>query len=544
MAVRAAGFDTQTKLDGSIVTIADQRAEAIIEAGLTALAPGVPMIGEEAVAAGRIPECGDALLLRRSARRHARFRQRRRRVHREHRAGRERRADDGRRATRRPPANSTPANRAARSKRVCDPHTARPMTPLDADRAASATPRAMARRRLAISPAATSARDAFSPRSNGVATHASSSIKFCRLAEGAADLYPRFGEVSEWDAAAGHAILSAAGGGVMRLDGAPLRYGDRDGRFLDPRLHRVRERRRARARRGTRSSAELRDQPPHERARLLRSARSRSTRPAGALARSSPARTAPPECPRAETAPPPPHRTTARVSLSPVSARASVSAALSRSIARPGVLERRVMLHAAFRRARFDLRIERLGRGAEARFDLVAPAPVSGAAQIPRRTRSGAPGCSSPCRPRRVPIVIVAPGGDEVRSRVGAGARFARHLARPASISFTASITAETPSSGKLECASRPVTSTMNERTPLCAETTFMLVGSPTITAAGFGARCARCPRSSPARRGSRSLRRTKTPASIGRFSGAASAASTCASASARKLFMSATPRP
>ena len=46
------------------------------------------------------------------------------------------------------------------------------------------------------------------------------------MAEGAADLYPRFGEVSEWDAAAGHAVLVAAGGGVMRLDGAPLRYGD------------------------------------------------------------------------------------------------------------------------------------------------------------------------------------------------------------------------------------------------------------------------------------------------------------------------------
>src|SRR5690606_10404041 len=44
--------------DGSIVTIADQRAEAIIEAGLATLAPGVPMIGEEAVADGRIPECG------------------------------------------------------------------------------------------------------------------------------------------------------------------------------------------------------------------------------------------------------------------------------------------------------------------------------------------------------------------------------------------------------------------------------------------------------------------------------------------------------
>jgi 3'(2'), 5'-bisphosphate nucleotidase len=50
-------------------------------------------------------------------------------------------------------------------------------------------------------------------------------VKFCRIAEGAADLYPRFGDVYEWDAAAGHAILSAAGGGLMRLDGTPVTYG-------------------------------------------------------------------------------------------------------------------------------------------------------------------------------------------------------------------------------------------------------------------------------------------------------------------------------
>jgi 3'(2'), 5'-bisphosphate nucleotidase len=73
---------------------------------------------------------------------------------------------------------------------------------------------------------------AFVAALNGLVTHASSSIKFCRVAEGAADLYPRFGDISEWDAAAAHAILRAAGGDVMRLDGAPLRYGDRDGKFL------------------------------------------------------------------------------------------------------------------------------------------------------------------------------------------------------------------------------------------------------------------------------------------------------------------------
>lgn len=52
-----------------------------------------------------------------------------------------------------------------------------------------------------------------------------SSLKFCRLAEGLADLYPRFGRTMEWDTAAPQAVLEAAGGSVCTLDGAPLRYG-------------------------------------------------------------------------------------------------------------------------------------------------------------------------------------------------------------------------------------------------------------------------------------------------------------------------------
>jgi len=52
-----------------------------------------------------------------------------------------------------------------------------------------------------------------------------SALKFCRLAEGVADLYPRFGRTMEWDTAAPQAVLQAAGGRVVTLDGAPLRYG-------------------------------------------------------------------------------------------------------------------------------------------------------------------------------------------------------------------------------------------------------------------------------------------------------------------------------
>jgi len=67
-----------------------------------------------------------------------------------------------------------------------------------------------------------------------VASHvtAGSSLKFCLVAGGQADLYPRFGRTMEWDTAAGHAILRAAGGCVTDLNGAELRYGKPD--FANP----------------------------------------------------------------------------------------------------------------------------------------------------------------------------------------------------------------------------------------------------------------------------------------------------------------------
>lgn len=62
----------------------------------------------------------------------------------------------------------------------------------------------------------------------------SSSLKFCSIAAGQADLYPRFGPTSEWDTAAGDAILRAAGGRVTTLDGQPLSYGKTGRKFLNP----------------------------------------------------------------------------------------------------------------------------------------------------------------------------------------------------------------------------------------------------------------------------------------------------------------------
>lgn len=230
MAVRSAGFDTQTKLDGSPVTLADQRAEAVIEAGLKTLAPDIPMIGEEACSEGRIPSftgrwfCVDPL--------------------------------DGTRGFAKggdeftvnialiengeanvgvvyaPATGELFAGEPGRAISAnCEPQTARLMTPFEPIQATQELP---AQWRIVASEFSgkNSNTADFIAKLNGAPAHASSSIKFCRVAEGKADIYPRFGDVSEWDAAAGHAILNAAGGGIMRLDGAPLRYGDRGNNFL------------------------------------------------------------------------------------------------------------------------------------------------------------------------------------------------------------------------------------------------------------------------------------------------------------------------
>lgn len=62
-------------------------------------------------------------------------------------------------------------------------------------------------------------------------TDAGSSLKFCLVAAGEADVYPRFAPTMEWDTAAGHAVLSAAGGSVLHPDGSPFGYGKADNGF-------------------------------------------------------------------------------------------------------------------------------------------------------------------------------------------------------------------------------------------------------------------------------------------------------------------------
>ncbi|MEE8339807.1 MAG: 3'(2'),5'-bisphosphate nucleotidase CysQ [Xanthomonadales bacterium] len=60
-----------------------------------------------------------------------------------------------------------------------------------------------------------------------------SSLKFCLLAEGKADFYPRLGPTSEWDTAAAHAVVNAAGGKIITLDGEPLQYNRKES-LLNP----------------------------------------------------------------------------------------------------------------------------------------------------------------------------------------------------------------------------------------------------------------------------------------------------------------------
>lgn len=225
MTLRATGLDAQAKQDGSLVTLADQRAEAIIEEGLARLAPNIPMIGEEAVASGRIPEIGANFYL----------------------------VDplDGTRGFAKggdeftvnialvenaapvmgvvyaPATGELYAGEPGRAlRRAAAPSQA--LTPI-----AAQGPSPSQWRVIASDHSGRNERTArFVAGLGACTTHASSSIKFCRLAEGAADLYPRFGNVNEWDIAAGHAILVAAGGGVLDLEGKPVRYGGRNGEFL------------------------------------------------------------------------------------------------------------------------------------------------------------------------------------------------------------------------------------------------------------------------------------------------------------------------
>jgi 3'(2'), 5'-bisphosphate nucleotidase len=212
----ARGFEVEHKGDSSPVTEADRAAELIILAALARAAPGVPVIAEEEVAAGRIPAHGGTYFL----------------------------VDplDGTKEFVRGGDDYTVnialvVDNAPRLGAVFAPASARlhtGMAGIGAWLDKGAGPAPIACRPRAEPPIVVASKSHFTQNTADYLAIAApgcgyraigSSLKFCIVAEGEADLYPRLSPTSEWDTAAGHAVLLGAGGRVDGPDGAPLRYG-------------------------------------------------------------------------------------------------------------------------------------------------------------------------------------------------------------------------------------------------------------------------------------------------------------------------------
>jgi 3'(2'), 5'-bisphosphate nucleotidase len=212
------GFDVAHKQDSSPVTEADRAAELIILAALAKAAPGVPVIAEEEVAAGRIPAHGDTYFLVDPLDGTKEF----------VRGGDDYTVNIGL------IVDGTPHVGA-----VYAPATERLHAGIEgggawledlSDRIPIAT------RKPGSELVAVASKSHFNqPTADYLAEAAhgcgyvgiGSSLKFCIVAEGRADIYPRLSPTSEWDTAAGHAVLLAAGGLVDGPDGEPLQYGKR-----------------------------------------------------------------------------------------------------------------------------------------------------------------------------------------------------------------------------------------------------------------------------------------------------------------------------
>lgn len=216
LAIVARGFDVEQKGDSSPVTEADHAAELIILAALARAAPGVPVIAEEEVAAGRIPAHGGTFFL----------------------------VDplDGTKEFVRGGDDYTVnialvVDKAPRLGAVFAPATGR----LHIGIAGTGAWLDEGRGRVEIGcrtcptpPIVVASKSHFTQNTSDYLALAApgcgyeaigSSLKFCIVAEGRADLYPRLSPTAEWDTAAGHAVLLGAGGRVDGPDGAPLAYG-------------------------------------------------------------------------------------------------------------------------------------------------------------------------------------------------------------------------------------------------------------------------------------------------------------------------------
>jgi 3'(2'), 5'-bisphosphate nucleotidase len=225
--IYARPFDAEMKDDRSPVTEADRLGEAIILAGLARLAPAIPVLAEEAASAGSIPDAlGDEFFLvdpldgtREFISRNGEFTVNIALV----RGGR---AVLG--VVYAPALGKLYAGRIGAGAAVTDREGRRAIR---------------ARTAPASGLVAVASRSHRSPETDAflatldVAEYSSagSSLKFCLIAEGAADVYPRLGRTMEWDTAAGQAVLEAAGGRVEIFETrAPLRYGKAARGFDNP----------------------------------------------------------------------------------------------------------------------------------------------------------------------------------------------------------------------------------------------------------------------------------------------------------------------
>jgi len=216
MAIRARGFEVQEKADTSVVTIADHAAEEIILRGLREALPGALVVAEEETAAGHVhaPQAEYWLV---------------------------------------DPLDGTREFAALRDEFTVNIGLIRDGRPVLGVVGAPAlgelftgivgrgawkrttggevriTARPPPPEGLAVMASRRSANDPrliayLGERRVASLVNIGSSLKFCRLAEGVADIYPRFGRTMEWDTAAPQAVLEAAGGRVCTVDGEPLAY--------------------------------------------------------------------------------------------------------------------------------------------------------------------------------------------------------------------------------------------------------------------------------------------------------------------------------
>jgi 3'(2'), 5'-bisphosphate nucleotidase len=210
------GFDVEAKKDSSPVTEADRAAELIILAALARAAPGVPVIAEEEVAAGRIPTHGDTFFLVDPLDGTREF----------VRGGDDYTVNIGLIEGRSPKLGVVYAPASGRLHGGCVGHGAwlnEGQGRREIRTRARSHPMTAVASKSHLNQATIDYLEAAVGTCGYVAV--GSSLKFCIVAEGEADIYPRASPTSEWDTAAGHAVLLAAGGLVDGPDGKPLSYG-------------------------------------------------------------------------------------------------------------------------------------------------------------------------------------------------------------------------------------------------------------------------------------------------------------------------------